>query len=176
MNENGAELIEDPVRRQRYRFMREGDVLRAEVWVEPGGDVPRHWHPQIEERFEVVEGEVTFWVGREKHPAGPGDRLVAPPGSRHAFKNSGAEVAHLRVEVEPASRLREFLEEAAALARAGKYTRRGIPKGFRAACEGADFTERYRDVTVLTFPPPAIQRVMLAPLARIERRRRERRG
>src|SRR5919198_2695539 len=130
MNATDAELIEDPVRRQRYRFTREGDVLRAEVWVEPGGDVPRHWHPALEERFEVVEGHVTFWVGREKHPAGPGDRLVAPARSPHAFKNTGAEVAHLRVEVAPASRLQEFLEEAAALARAGQYTKRGIPTSF----------------------------------------------
>jgi quercetin dioxygenase-like cupin family protein len=171
-----TDLVEDPVRRQRYRFAREGDLLRIEVWADPGGDVPEHLHPHLEERFEVVHGEVTFRVGGQKRHARPGDRLVAKAGVRHAFENTGTTVAHLRVEVEPASRLQEFLEEAAALARAGKYTRRGIPKGFRAALETADFAERYRDVTVLMFPPPALQRVMLAPLARLARRRRRKAG
>jgi quercetin dioxygenase-like cupin family protein len=169
-----AALVEDPVRRQRYRFSREGDVLRVEVWADPGADVPEHLHPRLEERFEVVEGDVTFRVGGRKRAAGPGDRLVAEAGVRHAFENTGEAVAHLRVEAEPAFELQQFLEEAAALGRAGKYTRRGIPKGFRAALELADFTERYRDLTVLTFPPPALQRILLSPLARLERRRARR--
>ena len=167
-----SDLVEDPVRRQRYRFSREGDVLHLDVWADPGGDVPEHLHPRIEERFEVVEGEVTFRVDGERRRAAPGDRLVAKAGARHAFENTGPRVAHLRVEVEPASRHQEFLEEAAALARAGKYTRRGIPKGFRAALETADFAERYRDVTVLMFPPPVLQRILVTPLARLARRRR----
>jgi mannose-6-phosphate isomerase-like protein (cupin superfamily) len=171
-----ATIVEDPIRRQRYRFSRTGDVLHAEVWADPGGDVPEHSHPSLEERFEVIDGEVTFRVDGRKQHAGPGDRLVAAAGVRHAFENTGPGVAHLRVEVEPASRLQEFLEEAAALARAGKYTRRGIPKGFRAALEAADFADRFRDVTVLRFPPPAFQRTFLFPLARFERRRRGKAG
>lgn len=169
------ELIKDPVRRQRYRFTREGDVLRAEVWCDPGGDVPSHSHPSQEERFEVLAGEVRFRVGGRTHRARTGDRIVAPAGVRHSFKNTGKTEARLVVEVEPALELRGFLEEAAALARAGKYTRLGIPKGFGAAAELAELIERYRDVTVMAVPPPLVQRIMLAPLARLQRRRNARR-
>jgi quercetin dioxygenase-like cupin family protein len=157
----------DPVRRQRMSFVNEGDVLRAEVWTQPGGDVPAHRHPAQTERFEVVSGEVEFRVGRTRRRAGPGDRVVAEPGVVHAFRNVGEVDALVRVEVEPALRLQAFLEEAAALARAGKYTQRGVPRGLRAAAELSDLMERYSDVTVMAFPPRWVQRLLLSPLARL---------
>jgi mannose-6-phosphate isomerase-like protein (cupin superfamily) len=169
-----SELVEDPVLRQRYRFARDGDILRVEVWAEPGSAVPDHFHPRLEERWEVVEGEVTFRVAGDERPAGPGDRLVAPVGVRHSFENTGSKPSYLRVEVEPPLMLQEFLEEAAALNRTGKFTRGGIPKGLGALLQGADFTERYRDTAVLTFPPPALQRILFPPLARLARRRNRR--
>jgi mannose-6-phosphate isomerase-like protein (cupin superfamily) len=159
--------IVDPVRRQRMSFVCENDVLHAEVWTEPGGDVPAHHHPAQTERFEVVSGEVEFRIGRTSRRAGPGDRVVAEPGVVHAFKNSGEVPALVRVEVQPALRMQAFLEEAAALAREGKYTQRGVPRGLRAAAELAEFMERYSDVTVMAFPPRPLQRLLRLPLARL---------
>ena len=171
------ELIEDPLRRQRYRFRRRGEALEAEVWADPGGDVPEHFHPRQEERFEVVAGRVQFRLAGKRTVVGPGARLTAPAGTAHAFENIGADTAHLIVTVEPALSLREFLEDAAALARAGKYTRRGIPKGPRAALELAELADRYREITVMTRPPRVLQRLFIPPLARLDRylKRRSRR-
>jgi hypothetical protein len=39
------DYVEDPVLRQRYQFSREGDVLRVDIWAEPGAGVPTHIHP-----------------------------------------------------------------------------------------------------------------------------------
>src|SRR3954454_19568150 len=136
-------MVEDPILRQRYRFQRDGDLLRVEVWADPGGHVPDHLHPALEERWEVFDGDVTFRIGREKRRAGPGDRLVAPAGVRHAFENTGDRVAHLRVEGEPALELQQFLEDAAAMNRSGAFTRRGIPKSLGAAAQAARFIARY---------------------------------
>jgi len=163
--------IVDPVRRQRIVFSPQGSALRADVWTAPGGDVPPHYHPSQRERFEVVSGEVEFKIGRTKRRAKPGDRLTAEPGVVHAFKNTGSAEALIRIEAEPALRLQAFLEEAAALARAGRYSRRGVPRGFRAAAELADLMERYADVTVMAFPPRPAQRLLLGPLARFARDR-----
>jgi quercetin dioxygenase-like cupin family protein len=169
------EPVEDPVLQQRYRFSREGDVLRVELWAEPGSAAPEHFHPALEERWEVVEGQVAFTIDGEVRRAGPGDRLTAPAGVRHAFENVGNGVAHLRVEVDPAMEMHEVLEQGAALNRTGRFTRRGIPKSPRAALQGAEFLERYRDSVVFTsFPPLIAQKLMLYPLARLERRRRGR--
>ena len=109
--------------------------------------------------------------GRERIEGGPGTRVVAPPGAKHAFRNVGKSEAHLRVEVEPALQLQSFLEEAAALARARRYTRRGLPTRPGAVLELADLMVRYADTTVMAFPPRVIQRLLLAPLARLGRRR-----
>ena len=163
--------IVDPVRRQRIVFSPQGDILRADVWTAPGGDVPAHHHPAQTERFEVVSGEVEFRIGRTTRRATPGDRLSAEPGVVHAFKNRGPVEALVRVEAEPALRLQAFLEEAAALARAGKYSQRGVPRGFRAAAQLAELMERYADVTVMAFPPRVAQRLLLSPLARLARER-----
>jgi quercetin dioxygenase-like cupin family protein len=163
------ELVHDPIRRQRLAFSREGDVLHAEVFADPGGDVPAHYHPAQEERFEVLAGRVRFDVNGRRVECGPGARVIAPAGAKHAFRNVGAQEAHLRVEVEPALDLQGFLEEAAALARARRYTRRGLPRRPGAVVELADLMVRYTDTTVMAFPPRIIQRLLLAPLARLRR-------
>ena len=65
-------VIEDPVLSQRYIFRRAAaedgrEVLQVEAWVQPGGGVLiPHIHPRMEERFEVLAGEVTFLVGRRR--------------------------------------------------------------------------------------------------------------
>ena len=166
-----SELVHDPVRRQRLRFLREGEVLHAEVWADPGGDVPAHYHPSQEERFEVLAGTVRFVVDGKRIDGGPGTSVVAPAGAKHAFLNTGKSEAHLHVRVQPALRLQGFLEEAAALARAGAYTRRGVPLRPGAVVELADLMARYADVTVMTFPPRIVQRLVLEPLARLNRKR-----
>jgi quercetin dioxygenase-like cupin family protein len=160
-----AEIV-DPVRRQRMSFSRDGDVLRAEVWTSPGGDVPAHYHPTQTERFEVISGTVEFRVGKTRGRYGPGETVVAEPGAVHAFRNQGDTDALVRVEVTPALDLQAFLVEAAALAREGKYTQRGVPRGPRAAAELAALMQRYSDVTVMAFPPRPLQRLLLSPLAR----------
>jgi quercetin dioxygenase-like cupin family protein len=165
-----TKFVYDPVRRQRLAFSRVGDVLRAEVFADPGGDVPAHRHPDQEERFEVLAGHVRFDVDRKRIEGDPGTRVIAPAGAKHAFRNIGGEEAHLRVEVEPALRLQGFLEEAAALARAGRYTRRGLPRRPGAVLELADLMVRYADTTVMAFPPRVIQRLLLVPLARLRRK------
>ena len=163
------EEVWDPNRRQHYAFTREGENLVVDVRVQPGGDVPPHFHPAQEERFAVLEGRVRFKVGGRKVIAGPGDELVAPPRVKHSFKNIGDGEARLRVNVRPALKLQEFLEGAAALAREGAYTRRGIPRSLRGAVRMAEFIERHRDGTVICSPPPAVQRILLAPLLRFSR-------
>ena len=84
--------------------------LRLGLWADPGARVPKHFHPPLEERFEVREGEFTFTVGRRKHRAGPGERLVVPPGVPHAFTNTGPRVAHFVAESRADPKLRRRLE------------------------------------------------------------------
>ncbi len=171
-----SELIEDPVFNYRLRFHpRKGDVLKMDVFVDPGGGVSiAHFHPSTEERFTVKRGEATFNANGVDIVARPGDsEVVVGPGVRHTFRNSGTEECHIVCEAEPALDLQGFLTDAAAMARAGKYGRRGIPKP-GAILESVEWLDRYRDTTVITggaLPPPWLQPALLGPLARLYRRR-----
>jgi quercetin dioxygenase-like cupin family protein len=168
-------VIEDPVLRQRYSFTRTvdedgGEVLHVDTWVDPGGGVTPHVHPAMEERFEVLAGRPSFLAGRTWRTADPGETVVVAAGVRHAYRNTGDEVAHVVCHVRPPSTLQEFLEDAAALSQAGKITRHAVPKTPGAALQAAVMARQYRDMVVLLFPPmppPSIQRIVLPILARL---------
>jgi mannose-6-phosphate isomerase-like protein (cupin superfamily) len=162
------DFVEDPLFRQQYRFGREGDVLRIEIRTEPGGGVlADHVHPRLEERYEVLEGEVTFRVDGKVVVTGPGGRVVVAPGVRHSFENSGSDTAHLEVEADPAIQLRESIEEGASLAQTEKLTATGKPRSLHALIELAALAHRYRETVILTSPPPAVQRLLFPLLARL---------
>ena len=132
-----------------------------EMWVDPGGGVPPHIHPAMEERFEVLAGRPSFLAGKRWMMAGPGETVVVPAGTRHAFRNNGDEVAHVVCHARPPSTLQEFLEDAAALGRTGKLTSQGLPKSWSALLQAAVMIQAYRDMAVLLFPPappPVVQR------------------
>lgn len=172
-------VVEDPVLRQRFSFRRTSgedgeEVLLVEVWVDPGGGVTPHIHPAMEERFKVLAGRPSFLAGRRWQTASPGETVIVPAGMRHAYRNPGEEVAHVVCEARPPSSLQEFLEEAAALSRAGKITRHGLPTRPGVLLEAAVMAERHRDMVVLLFPPmppPFLQRLIFPALARVGRRR-----
>jgi mannose-6-phosphate isomerase-like protein (cupin superfamily) len=163
-------MVEDPVLRQRLSFSRTNDpdgaeTLHVEIWLEPGGGVTPHVHPALEERFEVLSGMPSFLSGRRWRTAAAGETVVVPAGTRHAYRNRGDETVHMVCHARPPSTLQEFLEEAAALSRAGKIaTRWALPTGIGALRDGLAMAERHRDMAVLLFPPMPprfLQRLLL---------------
>jgi quercetin dioxygenase-like cupin family protein len=178
------QLVQDPGFKQRFSFRRfadedGGDVLEVSIWVDPGGGVQSpHNHPGMEERFTVQSGRVEFLAGRKWKAAGPGETVVVPPGKRHAYRNRSDEPAHFICHARPPSTLQEFLEDVAAMTRAGKLARNGMPKSFDALVQAAVMIHRNWDMVELGFPlpPRPIQRLLLPPLARIGERRGYRAG
>jgi quercetin dioxygenase-like cupin family protein len=179
-----ARPITDPVLRQRLSFSRTPDpdgseVLHVETWLDPGGGVTPHVHRSMEERFEVLAGRPSFLSGRAWAQAAPGDTVVVPPRTRHAYRNETSEPVHMVCHVRPPSSLQAFLEEVSALSRSGQVSAGGIPKGVGALLEGAALARRHREMVTLLFPPmppPFVQRLLfpaLAPLGERWRRKRE---
>ena len=146
-----ARLVEDPVLKHRLAFepVDDGQTLRIEMWVEPGGGVPPHVHPSMEESFEVLEGELSLLSGRKWSTHGPGETVVVPAGTRHAYRNDGSVVAHGICRATPPQTLEEFLTETAAMAREGKFTRQGIPKSPSAALQGLRLILHHRKMVVM---------------------------
>ena len=164
------DLVHDQLFRQRYRFDRRGDVLRIDIWSDPGGGVlTEHFHPTLEERYEVVEGELTFHLDGRSQALRAGERAVVPAGVRHRFENIGEDESHVRVEAEPAGLLQESIEEGAALGARGDISAEGRPKSASALFAAAAIAQRYRGTVVLTAPPPFVQRLLFPVLASFAR-------
>jgi quercetin dioxygenase-like cupin family protein len=157
----------DPVHRVRYTFQPDGENLIVDAWLEPGGVLPPHLHPNQEEHWSVVEGEARFQLGGDKRVLRPEDgEVVVRPGTKHGLTSSFDREAHLRCRVVPARDLQSFLEDSAAAAREGLIMRGGIPKGLRGARWAARFLKQHREDVVMTFPPHFVQSAMIALLAR----------
>jgi mannose-6-phosphate isomerase-like protein (cupin superfamily) len=168
-----AEKVHDPIHRVAMAFERDGDRLLVFTWLDPGGHLPEHFHPTLQERWEVLDGTVAFKLDGRWRDLAPADGpVLVARNARHELKNTSGSQARLRTEVDPAGGLQEFLTETARGARAGLYNGRNLPTSLRGALWIAEFAHRFRDETVMASPPPALQRILLPPLAAVARRRR----
>jgi quercetin dioxygenase-like cupin family protein len=139
-------------------------VLTWELELAPGGRVPSsHAHPEQEERFTVLDGQMRFRVGRRRILAGPGDTVQVPPGAVHHFANASSQPARVTVRTTPALNMQDLLETAAALAQrqhaAAGRIRRQIPSPVGLALFMRDFE---REVQAPYLPRPFVRAVTAA--------------
>ena len=162
--------VHDPIHRVANAFRREGENLWVYCWFEPGAHLPEHFHPTLEEHWEALEGTIQLKLdGRWRSLAVEDGPVRVARGVRHEVRHPGDRPARARAKVFPAGHLEEFLTEAAAAAQRGVFTAGGLPTSLRNAGWIAAFAQRYRHETVMTSPPPGLQRVVLTLLARFAR-------
>jgi len=163
-----GQTLENPASGERITFQRTaadtgGELVSIELALPPGRRVPggRHIHPNQEERFEVIDGTMRFTLGRKRVIAGPGETVVVAAGVPHDFANGGDTEAVVRVEVRPALQMERLFETAVSLARQGRTMLGGIPR----PSDLAWFLQEFKDEVRPVFPPRAVQRAVLAPVA-----------
>jgi quercetin dioxygenase-like cupin family protein len=140
----------------------EGRLLCFDLFLPPGGHVPApHVHPEQLERFTVVAGQLRFRIGHRTVVARPGETIAVAAGTAHWFGNPGAQVAQVRVEVEPALRMQELLEATEAIARAN-HSLGGQP---RRLSNLALLLLEFRHELAVPGVPTVLVRAFLAPLA-----------
>lgn len=168
-----APTVRDPLHRTAYAFERDGANAWVYTWMDPGGHLPEHFHPVTEERWSALDGNVRVKLNGSWRDLTPADGpVVVAPNDRHELRNDSGHQAYLCCEVIPAGRLEEFLTESAWAAQQGFFTAHNLPRSLRGLLWAADFAERHRDETVMCLPPPALQRLMLPPVAWLARRRK----
>ena len=84
-------------------------VMRS-TWTRAGSRAAAHVHPEIEERYEILEGRAAFRVAGIERIAGPGETVVVLPGTSHLAWNPTEEVVRLRITMRPALRWAAFVE------------------------------------------------------------------
>lgn len=68
-----------------------GTQSRFEAIVSPGTSAPLHYHTIFEEIFEVLQGELTVWMGNEKKVLKAGQKAVIKKKVKHKWKNESNE-------------------------------------------------------------------------------------
>ena len=165
--------VHDPIHRSSYAFEQRGESLWVYTWFQPGAHLPEHFHPSYEERWEAVDGPLRVKLAGTWRDLTPADgQVLVERNVRHELRNESGREVMGRTQVTPPGKLVDFLTESAQAARDGLYNSRNLPTSWRGVLWVADFAERFRDDTVVTSPPPALQRVLLPPLARLARRQR----
>ena len=76
----------------------------------PGYSTPLHQHRDEDEAFYLLEGEVTFFIGREKKTMGPGAYVYLPRGSTHGFRVEGEAPATMLLFTMPGHQFEGFVQ------------------------------------------------------------------
>jgi quercetin dioxygenase-like cupin family protein len=168
MTDTAARETHDPIHRASFAFEHEDERLWVYTTLEDGGHLPEHFHPSLEEHWEVLDGVARVKLDGAWRDLAPEDGpVVVARNVRHELKNASGRPARLRCAVMPPGRLEEFLTESARAAREGLFNARNLPTSRRGAAWIAAFALRFRDETVMCSPPPAVQRVLLPVVARL---------
>lgn len=78
-----------------------GQFGMLEIVVPMGLGSPWHVHPDEDEWFYVLDGEVTFYVGETRLTLTPGSFAFGPRGTPHTFIGASSEPARALVGLQP---------------------------------------------------------------------------
>ena len=166
--------LENPVTGERFTFIEtaastDGERLTFDLALRPGGSVPLpHVHPIQTERFEMLGGTMRFRVGLRHLTASVGDVVEIEPGVVHGFANAGDDEVRVRVTCTPALQMEEMFAEVVEMAEAGRMGKRGMPRNLLDLALLARTYDSEAHAPVLG---RRLQRILLAPLVKLARRR-----
>ena len=104
-------------------------TLRIECWSPASEErEPNHTHPEQASGFQIISGELAFWVDGRESRAGAGDTVTIPAATSHRFWNPTDTEAHYVQVFDPALDTRGFFEVLFRLANEGKLGRGGMPR------------------------------------------------
>ena len=126
-----------------------GERFKTRMDLEERSALPPHVHPNAEERYEVVSGELDVQVDGEWSTVAAGEQRTVPPGTEHAFRNrTAAEVINVH---SPAMRFEEFFRRFHRL-----KTERGVampPAGLESRILLAMLLVEYEEGQIAVSPP-----------------------
>jgi quercetin dioxygenase-like cupin family protein len=146
----------------------EPDRLEVEVSYSPGGGPPpAHFHPDQDECFELLSGELEARIDGERRTLRAGDAVRIPRGAVHSMWNPNDMPVKAVWVTTPRGRTEDWFRELDALQRAGRVDSKGMPGPLAFAV----YLTEYRDTFRLAAKPRGLIRGVLAALAVIGRRR-----
>lgn len=163
-------ILTNPHTRQDIKFLQttrdtNGQLLEMESTYHAfSKEPPGHYHPNQEEDFTVLQGELSVRMDGLVRTLKQGDTLHIPKNKIHSMWNNAEGTTIVNWKVQPAMDTEYFLETAVGLINDGKTTKSGMPKLLQVAL----MANKYADVFRLAKPPFGVQKalfLLLTPLA-----------
>jgi quercetin dioxygenase-like cupin family protein len=102
------------------------DALEVEAVYQVGSQKPPvHLHPEQDERFEVLAGEITAVVDGEERLHAAGDTFAIPRGTPHTMWNGSGDEVRVLWRTSPALDTLGWFEALAEAQRTGDYAALG---------------------------------------------------
>ncbi len=134
-----------------------GELFEMDVVGRPAGFFKqRHVHTTQVERIEVISGAMKVAMSGQEHVLGEGQSIEIPAGTPHTQVPVGDGPGRVRIQVRPAGRTLEFLQDLARLCRERKVTRSGYPRPVAAA----ELILTHADAGHSSTPPLRVQRAI----------------
>lgn len=123
----------------------DAECLQLEARYDPHGNPPpQHIHPRHDERFEVVEGELSVDLGRDRERFGPGTGFEVPRGTVHRMWNDGDVPVVVRWWSTPAMQAESWFRGLAALQQATADAGKSGPDLLAFATHAARHRDSFR--------------------------------
>ena len=152
--------------RVTVRERSEGLLALEAEWAPQESRPPVHLHPHQDERFGVLEGELTVQLGRKTRVLRAGETVEVPRRTAHRMWNAGERPARARWEVRPALRTEEMF---AAIDRSRAHRSQPTTGGM-TVLGAAPVLHAFNDEFRLT-APAIVMRPVMALLAFVARSR-----
>jgi mannose-6-phosphate isomerase-like protein (cupin superfamily) len=88
---------------------------------------PKHFHPNQDEHFEVLEGSLRFRLGDEERTLEQGAEIEIPRGTVHQVWNLGPDPARVAWRTSPAGRTEQWFRAIDRVHREGRVDSKGMP-------------------------------------------------
>jgi len=166
-----GEVWENPITRERATILElphqnpERRVVAELLALVGARVVGEHRHPNIVERFTVLEGALIIKRDGQTGTLHQGETATIEPDVWHDWWNASDRDARVRVEVTPGERFGHMIETFFGLARLGHTDSKGMQNPLQLALIAREFS----DVIVFRSPPLVLQRTLFGALAPIAR-------
>lgn len=161
-----GKIISNPFNKQRIEFLTtsaesEGKLLEMiSIW-EPGGAKPvEHYHPQQDEYFNIIEGQLNISLNGRQITLSKGESLQISRNMVHAMWNGSNQRVVARWSVYPALDTEYLLETGAGLAADNEVS----PKGTPGILYSALLLTKYKREFRITKPSYLVQRIIFSLL------------
>jgi mannose-6-phosphate isomerase-like protein (cupin superfamily) len=120
-----------------------------------------HTHPHAIETYEVLEGEMEFFVKDKWLVAKKGDKLAVPKGVTHAFRNPTEKIVTVFNTHQPALKMENYFEDVCkVLDKVTGDRKKDFKMNMKTMMYMSVLMNNYRDEIIAKSPPDAAIRLL----------------